>query len=261
MALRAGAEPSEAGADYTIDQLAGLAGMTVRNVRAHQSSGLLPPPVLRGRTGYYGDDHLDRLRLIREMQAAGFNLRAIGQILEAVPPGVAADVLGIERTLRTAWTEEAGEIVDAADLVARFPGLHDAGELLVEEDVALVRDLGDGRIEVHSPTLLRVAETLWRLGIPLAAARSVQRELTSHAESIASAYVRLFLEEVWQPFADRGQPDEEWPRIRHVLDELRPLALESLLATFRVAMSRAVTEAMDRVIEHETGMPAREERR
>ena len=28
--------------------------MTVRNIRAHQSRGLLPPPQLRGRTGYYG---------------------------------------------------------------------------------------------------------------------------------------------------------------------------------------------------------------
>ena len=38
----------------TIDQLAQRTGMTVRNIRAHQSRGLLPPPAVRARTGYYG---------------------------------------------------------------------------------------------------------------------------------------------------------------------------------------------------------------
>ena len=41
----------------TIDELARETGMTVRNIRAHQSRGLLPPPVVRARTGYYGPEH------------------------------------------------------------------------------------------------------------------------------------------------------------------------------------------------------------
>ena len=48
--------------------------MTVRNIRAHQSRGLLPPPEVRARTGYYGPEHVARLRLIHDMQAEGFNL-------------------------------------------------------------------------------------------------------------------------------------------------------------------------------------------
>ena len=47
-------------APLTIDELAQRVGMTVRNIRAHQSRGLLPPPVVRGRTGYYGPDHVAR---------------------------------------------------------------------------------------------------------------------------------------------------------------------------------------------------------
>src|SRR3978361_155636 len=52
--------------DLTIDELAQRTGMTVRNIRAHQSRGLLPPPEVRGRTGYYGQAHLARVELIRE---------------------------------------------------------------------------------------------------------------------------------------------------------------------------------------------------
>ena len=43
--------------------------MSVRNIRNHQSRGLLPPPEVRARTGYYGPEHVARLRLIQEMQA------------------------------------------------------------------------------------------------------------------------------------------------------------------------------------------------
>ena len=37
--------------EMTIDELARATGMTVRNIRAHQSRGLLPPPEVRARTG------------------------------------------------------------------------------------------------------------------------------------------------------------------------------------------------------------------
>src|SRR3954453_9100758 len=73
--------PATAG-QLTIEQLAQETGMSVRNIRAHQSRGLLPPPELRARTGYYGSAHVTRLRLIQEMQTAGFNLAAIKHLLQ-----------------------------------------------------------------------------------------------------------------------------------------------------------------------------------
>ena len=66
----------------TIDELARRTGMTVRNIRAHQSRGLVSAPEVRGRTGYYGDEHVARIELIREMQAEGLNLAAIRRMLE-----------------------------------------------------------------------------------------------------------------------------------------------------------------------------------
>lgn len=41
--------------EYRIDELARLAGSTVRNIRAYQDRGLLPPPRLAGRVGLYDD--------------------------------------------------------------------------------------------------------------------------------------------------------------------------------------------------------------
>jgi len=89
-----GAGPAEVG--LTVDQLARLAGTTTRNVRAYQTLGLLPRPTLRGRTGLYRRDHLDRLRAILRLQRQGFSLGAVGSLFAAWEQGLTlAQVLGL----------------------------------------------------------------------------------------------------------------------------------------------------------------------
>jgi DNA-binding transcriptional MerR regulator len=68
-------------ADLTIEQLAAESGMTVRNIRAHQARGLIAPPEVRMRVGYYGPEHVAALQLIRELQQDGFNRAAIKRLL------------------------------------------------------------------------------------------------------------------------------------------------------------------------------------
>jgi len=68
--------------ELTIDELARETGMTVRNIRAHQARGLLDPPEVRARVGYYGPEHVEQLRLIRDLQEDGFNLGAIKRLID-----------------------------------------------------------------------------------------------------------------------------------------------------------------------------------
>src|ERR1700752_1139904 len=67
--------------DLTIEQLAAEVGMAVPNTRNHHSRGLLPPPEVRARVGYYNSEHVARLRLILDLQADVFNLAAIERLL------------------------------------------------------------------------------------------------------------------------------------------------------------------------------------
>src|SRR3954453_7039671 len=132
-------------AALTIDQLAQQTGMTVRNLRAHQSRGLLPPPDVRGRTGYYGAEHLARVELIRELQTEGFNLEAIGKLLDGAG-GRSEEVLRFTRAVREPFEDEASEIVTVEEPAEQFgasnPALRERAEKL-----ALLRPLGDGRYE------------------------------------------------------------------------------------------------------------------
>lgn len=79
--------PIEAASDRcTIGELSEQVGMTVRNIRAYQARGLLPPPVVDGRVGYYTEVHRERLRMIRRLRSEGFNLVAISALLTGVVP-------------------------------------------------------------------------------------------------------------------------------------------------------------------------------
>jgi DNA-binding transcriptional MerR regulator len=229
----------------TIDELARGTGMTVRNIRAHQSRGLLPPPTIRGRTGYYSPEHAARLELIRELQEQGFNLEAIRQLLERAN-GSTEDVLRFARAVREPFENERPQVVEAAELAARFGEAADLKLLQRVFDLGLARPLGDGRIEERSPRLSRAGEELQALGIPLETALDVIAEVRRHAEGVADAYVKLFIDEVWEPFERAGRPNERWPEVNAALERLRPLAMEAITAVFGLAMSDAVDEAFGR---------------
>ena len=89
----------------TIDELAQRTRLTVRNIRAYQSRGLLEPPELRGRTGYYGDQHVARIELIRELQSEGFNLQAIQRLIEGAG-GETEEVLRFTQAVREPFEQE-----------------------------------------------------------------------------------------------------------------------------------------------------------
>jgi DNA-binding transcriptional MerR regulator len=220
--------------------------MTVRNVRAYQSRGLIPPPELRGRTGYYGDEHVMRLELIRDLQAEGFNLEAIKRILDSASGDSIGEVLDFTRAVAAPFGDERPQVVDAEAFVERW------GEQLTPEVVrqaiktGVVRDLGEGRYELASPRLYEAAAELQALGVPLDAAMNVVAAMRKHSEAVARAYVRLFLEHVWRPFEQAGEPTEEWAGVREALERLRPLAGEALMAMFGLVMTEAVERALER---------------
>jgi hypothetical protein len=77
----------------------------------------------------------------------------------------------------------------------------------------------------------------------------VIEDVRRHVEGIAERYVRLFIDEVWGPFEAAGSPPERWAEIRTAIERLRPLAAESVLAIFQLAMSDAVEAAFGRELE------------
>lgn len=234
--------------ELTIDELAQRVGMTARNVRAYQSRGLIPPPLLKGRTGYYGEEHVARLELIRDLQAEGFNLESIKRILDRAPGGSVGEVLDFTRAVAAPFSDERPEVVDGTILAEMWGDELTPDVIRRIEKHGFVRPLGDGLWEVRSPRLHRAAQELAEFGVPLATAVDVMAVLKRHAEAVARTYVDLFMDHVWRPFDEAGSDPDELPRVREAIDRLRPLASESLMAVFQVVMTDAAEEAMEREV-------------
>ena len=228
----------------TIDELAARVGMTVRNIRAYASRGLLPPPRLRGRTGLYDEEHLARLTAVKEMLADGYTLAAVERVLAHAPRGVTAPGLALHRALLTPWLPEEPEVVDRATLEAR------AGEAISAElldrlvTLGVVVPLSDGQLRIESPSLLRAGLQVVALGIPPEKVVAAQLAVTEHAQAAARIYVDMFRDTVWRAFADAGQPEGEWPAVQQAVERVQPVATQAMLATFRLAMAQAVDAAL-----------------
>ena len=241
-----GAEEEGAGSanGLTIDDLAREMGLSVRNVRSHQARGLLPPPEVRGRIGYYGPEHVGRLRLIQELQGEGMKLEGIKRLLRE-SDGTGDGLLRVKHAADSPPDAETPEVVSAGELAERLQVTGESGAKLLARAVKLdlLVPLGDDLFEVPSPALLRVAEDLVGHGISVRAALALVEDLRRHSRSVSARFVKLFIDEVWKPFVDAGMPDEEWESIAEAMEAARPLAAEAVLAVFRQTLSDEVETA------------------
>ena len=234
--------------DLTIDELARATGTTVRNVRSLQTRGLLPAPAVRARTGYYGQEHLSRVRMILAMQAEGFRLGAIERLLDQ-PEAAAEQIFNFGRTLLESFGAATPEFATTDELTERFDGQFDPGLLRKAEKLGLVKGLGEERWEIRNPTLVSAGEQLVALGVPLSHALAVAEKIEQHTRAIAKAYVRLFQADVIGGSKIGKRSPEEWARIQDSLGRLRPLAVEAIRASFEQAMGEQIEAHLRKAVD------------
>ena len=204
---------------------------------------------MRGRTGFYGPEHEERINLIRELQADGFKLEAIGRLLESAG-GSSEEVLRFTRAVKAPFENETPQIVSAEELATRWDGSGNAESLLRKaERLGILRPLPDGNYEELSPRLGRASSELAELGIPAEVALDVAANLRKHCDAVAKTFVSMFMREVWKPFEDDGSPETDLPAVRDAVERLRPLASDALLAMFQLVMTEVVEDRLGREVE------------
>ncbi|MFC7902955.1 MerR family transcriptional regulator [Streptomyces griseoincarnatus] len=200
-----------------MEELARLAGITVRTLRFYRERKLIPPPRREGRIAWYDDHHLARLRTITALLERGHTLNGIAELAEAFDNGRGVgDLLGMEVP-----TEETPVRLTPEELADHF-----AGEV-TPENLAAALDLGylgvDGEEIVHiSRRLLEVSAALVREGIPLGEVLRTGAEVRAHADALADLFAGLIL---------RHAPEE-------ALHRLRPLARSVVDAELSLALDR-----------------------
>lgn len=231
--------------ELTIDELATRVAMTVRNVRAYASRGLIPPPRLEGRTGYYGEVHIRRLQLVRELVDRGYTLAAVEKALLSRPDDAASHALElldvIDAPLRT---DEEPEIISVDTLLA-LSGL-DRDERLIERliELGLAERHDDDRLLVHQPTVVRAGTQAIAIGLNADSVFNMLPVMSEHLRAVADLFVDEVRGQVWQPFAEQGMPDDQWDSMLRVVSVLMPVASQAVLSVFRRELSQSISDAL-----------------
>jgi DNA-binding transcriptional MerR regulator len=231
-------------ADLTIEQLAAQTGMTVRNIRAHQARGLLSPPEVRLRVGYYGAEHVAQLKLVQDLQEDGFNLAGIKRLLDN-DGATAQRLVRFRQALTSPPDAELPQTLTVAELGQRFRVSAEQAPQVLERArrLGVLVPAGEDRYDAPSPSLLAVAEQVVARGVSLDGALAVFEQIERHCDAVSAAFVALFMTEVWEPFQAAGMPTERWTEIDGSIELLRPLATDALLAIFGQRMSAQIEAA------------------
>lgn len=217
----------------TLDELTSRVGMSVRNVRFYTTRGLVPPPIRRGRSGYYSPDHVARLELVQELQAHGFTLAAIERYVSAIPGDATTEDIALHRILLAPWGTELPESMSRRELMQR------AGRELTEDELDSLRALGvlktteRGSYEV-AVGHLSVGVSLIDLGFPREAALAAAKVYAEHGRAVAQELTRVFNTMVWPAYRASNITSEQ---LQQIVERLKPLSIAALVTAYEDAMT------------------------
>lgn len=251
--------PSADADEFTVEALSQRTQVSVRNIRAYQTAGLMPPPRLQGRTALYSAEHLGKLELIRDLRKQGFKLDAIKGMLTGTPDGAWTEYSLVSHLFSTTFfTVEKPLRKAISEMASHWPQPATQAQKDRLSENGLYRSVGPDEVEMLSPALERIGIQLAELDVPLDTVLDLQDELIHHSRAIARAYVeQLFIamvRTVTQRHAQRGQavgsgtPGTVDLQVAEVIkalfERLRPLAIGSVSAAFPVVLQQEFDRAI-----------------
>ena len=245
-------EPAADQRRYTIDELAATTGVPSRTIRFYQASGALSPPRREGRIAYYDDQHVERLRLVAELQDRGLSLKAIRDLVDRMDSGdvSVSEWLGIGDELKTPWSDDRPRVVGERELGELLgptprPGL--IGELT---HAGLLRRHSAGSYVLESPALFALALRVDAAGVNL---RDAIRAVDILRKRLGRA-----ADEIVRHFEHRAQHDDaiEASDIARTVGALRSVSGDAVRVLFAREIERALSELVGRA-----AVPRRRKRR
>jgi DNA-binding transcriptional MerR regulator len=226
----------------TLDELTNRVGMSVRNVRFYTTKGLVPPPLRRGRSGYYTPDHVARLELVQELQSHGFTLSAIEGYLAGIPADASPEDIALRRSMLAPWQAGRPVAMTLAELEKRCDRALSAEDLQVLGALGIAEPVGEESYEV-AQSQLSVGLGLLELGYPLEAAVAAGEIYRRHGREIAHELYDVFRRMVWPVYRESGASPET---VQAVVERLKPLSVASLVSAYEAGMDETKRENIAR---------------
>lgn len=217
----------------SLDELTERVGISVRNIRFYTTRGLLPPPIKRGRSGYYSPDHIARLELVKELQAHGFTLAAIEKYVSRIPEESTPEEIAVHRVTLQPWLVEEPRLVTRRELDRL------AGRKLTDEEIAklvameVVHDRGGEKYAVVE-SRLATGLNLFSLEVPIDVLQACNEIYTRHGRAIAEELTHVFKTMLWPRYKEGDIPAEHMVKM---LEGFQPASVAAIVEAFSQAMT------------------------
>lgn len=228
-------------AEYRIMDLAEVSGVSVRNIRVYQDRGLLPPPEVRGRTGWYSEDHLVRLNLISRLLDRGYTFATISELLLAASRGLKVEQVlagkpraGRFRTMKRAATITIAELRKTLNASDRAIGLSQKLGLLAKDGADFA---------VHNPDLLEGAEVLVKGGIDIDVLLDCWERVQADLVDVAASFVSIITDK----YFDENLPnlsEKSVSELAELIQTVRPMAHDIVESAFADALDAEISRAI-----------------
>lgn len=228
--------------EYRIAELAEVSGVSVRNIRVYQDRGLLPPPELRGRSGWYSEEHLVRLNLISSLLNRGYTFATISELLIAASRGMKVEHVlrgkprpsGRLRNLKRAATITITELRKTLGASDRAISLSQKLGLLAKDGT---------NFAVRNPELLEGAEVLVKGDIDIDTLLDrwlrVESDLADVAASFVSIITDKYFDENLPTLSEKSVSD-----LAELINTVRPMAHDIVETAFSKALDAEISKAI-----------------
>lgn len=239
------------GTEYRLDELAREAGVASTTVRLYRTKGLLGAPRLEGRTGWYDESHVTRLRLIARLQDDGYSLAGIANLLDQWEQGRGLDaVIGVESALDSLIGDTHSLELDPMELLGRFPKNSMTPELMQRAaGLGLVQPTETGKLRMTDRRFLETGSALAHLGIPLDVILDEWESLIAQTDEIANRFVGLFEEHLAPKNWQKNLTDKKVHALAETLAQLQVNARAVLAAALDASVARIGRERLGELVE------------
>jgi DNA-binding transcriptional MerR regulator len=237
----------EASGEYRIEELARIAGTTIRNIRVYRDRGLLHPPLRVGRIALFNDTHLTRLRLITSLLDRGYNIAHVHEMLSAWEEGKnVGDMLGLESAIAGTWATEKPERMSLAD-----------AKRLVDDDQGFERMVGldvirleDDEAVIVRPKLIEAFNDIRTYGVATGKLVDLHEQIAPLIDQISGILVQAGIDEVVDRIKPGAAlpPDTEVAELITMLVRFRTQAVSAVSATLAFSIESTIESAVGQIL-------------
>lgn len=230
-------------AEYRLDELAEISGVSARNIRAYRERGLLDPPRRVGRTALYDDYHLSQLRTISQLLRRGFNSAHIAEFFASMRQGAdLADILGIQRAVLGPRPEQGEEAPTPSPRAVDIDPDSDEARKLVEYGLA---EEVDGRLVMCDPAIGRIVARAPDQLSYVRAVLDIYEKTRDAVDELAGGFVHTLEESIAAKFGENySPPPGEVEELRRFVEDFRDLWSSVVSGLMDTSLQQQMTDAV-----------------